>query len=425
MINFCFDQVIDPGHKLVRPNLANIPMMLTKDELTEIRGSLSNQFPYCDYPRLLDYARDLGIKFSVSDIDSALPGSFYFVNINQYIDNFDYFELLTDNVRHLLQQGKINILFYYCEADLPSRLDADFKFLCHKYKIDHGQLHFISHNTQADNLPNWYYFNDDEILYQRTCLEFLQDQIQPWSDQKKAYKTTCLIRTHKNWRAIFAGQIYNDGWADENIFSYCAQDHEDSQDLLECPYKPELNKLQPTNVHDIDNTWLTDAQNFLKLTPITVDTHNNNIRNLYRTFVPDFFYNSYWNIVVETHIDIENQSGVFITEKTWKPIAHLQPFIIMGCAGSLKHLTQMGYKTFGTYIDESYDQCTDHIKRTYQVIDLVKWIGSRTQQQLWDLNRQLQPIVEHNRLHFMSPKYNNIFTLFSKILDNSSLSGTC
>lgn len=415
MIDFCFDTVVDVEQKIVRPNLTSLPLIITKHELANVRGQLTTHFPYCDYPRMIEYARDHDVEFSISSVDSAPVGSFYFININQYIENFDYFSLLSDQVKKLVRDEKINILFQYCEADLPDRIDAELRSLCQKYNFNKSCVHFIIHNTRADQLENWYYFNDDEILYQQTCHQYLQDQILSWSGRRRSFKTTCLNRTHKNWRAVFAAQIYKNSLPNENILTYCANDQGDHSDLLDCPYKPELNKLYPLLVNDMNNSWLEDAQIFLTKIPITADNLDNATRNLYRTFVPDFFYNSYWNIIVETHIDIENHSGVFLTEKTWKPIAHLQPFVILGTPGSLAHLRDLGYQTFGDYLDESYDSCDNHVKRTAMVIDQVKWLTSRTYNQLHILHEKVQPTVEHNRRVFFSSKKKKLIELFNRL----------
>ena len=45
---------------------------------------------------------------------------------------------------------------------------------------------------------------------------------------------------------------------------------------------------------------------------------------------------------------------IHITEKTYKPIAFMQPFILVAAAGSLRHVQDMGFKTFNEFWDESY-----------------------------------------------------------------------
>lgn len=418
-IDFCFDRVIDPATKLVRPNLTNLPLDIDADTFKQLRGTISNQFPNCDYPRLLDYAQTESVDYSVSEVSTAPLGSFYFVNINYFNTDLDYFSLLSSETKQALQQGRINLLFYYCEADLPDRLDSRLVDLCRQHSIDRQRIHFVCHNTRALSLPNWYYLNDDEILYQRTCQQYITDRAVQWHNRPRPYKTTVLVRTHKNWRAIFSAQLYKQGWRNHSLMSYCSQDNNDDQNIVECPYKSELLKV-PDQLIDPDNTWLADTEQFLKHTPLLVDDLDNNTRNLYRTFVPNLFEKSYWNIVIETHINVEDHPGVFVTEKTWKPIAHHQPFVIHGCAYSLQHLRDLGYQTFGQYIDESYDHCENHTKRAYQVLDVCRYLGSRTNDQLLELNNKLMPIVQHNRDLLWSSKAGRIQGLFDRLTKNSN-----
>lgn len=64
------------------------------------------------------------------------------------------------------------------------------------------------------------------------------------------------------------------------------------------------------------------------------------------------YLNSYIHITSETNFF---EIGGYFSEKTWKPIGHLQPFIFMGPAYGLSELKKLGFKTFSPFIDESYD----------------------------------------------------------------------
>jgi hypothetical protein len=415
MINFCFDKILDPVNKIVLPNLCGLDVNTTLEQLEHSRESLSVNFPYCDYPRLLDYAASEGVDYSISQADQAPVGSFYFININFFVTDLDYFSRLDPKILRLVQQKHVRLLFYYCEADVADRLDSRLQELCTIHGVSMDQIYFISHNTRARQFKNWFYFNDDEMLYYRTCNELVNDYDMVWHNRARTYKTTALVRTHKNWRAVFSGQLWRMGWPEHSLFSYCAHDHTDEQDIFDCSYKPELNKLNSKQTVDTDNTWALDATRLLDLVPIEIDQLNNTQRTRYRTFVPEFFYDSYWNIVIETHIDIENLPGVFITEKTWKPIAHYQPFVIMGCAGSLAHLRELGYMTFGDYIDESYDLIENHIERTYRVLAVCEKLAGLDGAQLQELNQKIQPILLHNRELFWSSKQQRVQALFDSL----------
>lgn len=74
---------------------------------------------------------------------------------------------------------------------------------------------------------------------------------------------------------------------------------------------------------------------------------------------------SVFNIVSET-----SESEIFLTEKIFKPILAKQPFIVHGAPRYLKTLKEMGFKTFDSFIDESYDEVEQLLSRTDKIASL-------------------------------------------------------
>jgi hypothetical protein len=52
-----------------------------------------------------------------------------------------------------------------------------------------------------------------------------------------------------------------------------------------------------------------------------------------------------------------------LSEKIFKPISNLQPFLVIGDYLTLAELKKLGFKTFSPFIDESYDNERDSYKR--------------------------------------------------------------
>lgn len=80
------------------------------------------------------------------------------------------------------------------------------------------------------------------------------------------------------------------------------------------------------------------------------------------------YIDSYIHITSETNFF---ELGGYFSEKTWKPIGHLQPFIFMGPACGLHELKKLGFKTFYPFIDESYDLEMDPEKRFKMIINEI------------------------------------------------------
>ena len=119
-----------------------------------------------------------------------------------------------------------------------------------------------------------------------------------------------------------------------------------------------------------------------------------------------FYENSYFSVITETlyypHHAVPNQNyigqvpafiGLFLTEKTYKPIAMKHPFILLAPQYSLRALRERGYKTFSPFIDESYDEIENDNLRLLAVVEEVKRLS---QSDLVEFTYQVKDIVEHN-----------------------------
>jgi hypothetical protein len=81
------------------------------------------------------------------------------------------------------------------------------------------------------------------------------------------------------------------------------------------------------------------------------------------------FTNAYINFVTETTVS----PRLFVTEKSWKPIASGQLFVILGAPGIIAHLREQGVDTFDDIIDHShYDNEQNfetRLKKIYELLD--------------------------------------------------------
>lgn len=129
------------------------------------------------------------------------------------------------------------------------------------------------------------------------------------------------------------------------------------------------NDTTPTNTHMLDD--LRDALSATN-TPITDDVlewlQRHGSKNLSTEPGLDLrmnqlnigdrtaqaFRNSYVSIITETCTN--NAEGtLFLSEKSFKPMRMLHPFIIWGQQGTIQHLRDLGYDVFDDVFDHSYD----------------------------------------------------------------------
>lgn len=120
------------------------------------------------------------------------------------------------------------------------------------------------------------------------------------------------------------------------------------------------------------------------------------------------FMNSYIHIISET--SVFHSSG-YLSEKTWKPIANLQPFIMMGSYRSLEVLKDMGFKTFSPFINESYDLIDSNEDRFIKVLEEIKRLSMIPIEELHKWYYSIQDILRHNQELFFSREAVNKYQL--------------
>jgi len=142
-----------------------------------------------------------------------------------------------------------------------------------------------------------------------------------------------------------------------------------------------------------DKLDLSDLSNTCKIFPLHLDTNDffPNLAMVEQKNIDHYHSTSLFSLVTETNFDREHL--IFLTEKTFKPILHKQPFIIAARNGHLKELRKLGYKTFDGIIDESYDEIVDGGQRLAHIIGEVKRLSSVNKE---DFLKQCEPIIEYN-----------------------------
>jgi hypothetical protein len=129
-----------------------------------------------------------------------------------------------------------------------------------------------------------------------------------------------------------------------------------------------------------------------------IDTEDMESVQGYRTENKWVYEQSYFSIVAETMF-YENYN--YVSEKTYKPIAHQHPFILLGRANTLKFLKQLGFKTFSPFIDESYDSEMDDKKRFEMIYNEIIRLNSLSNEECDEILKSLNDILIFNQTHLI------------------------
>ena len=403
MFNFVFDRSV---HGRPYPNLA--PEF---DVRTGYAG-IGDTYPWIVPVRLWYYAQDHGYPINVSYLSETIPDqAWYPVGLGFFDFSIDYFAMMSDRVRELLKKQQLRVLFYYHEGDDPVQEKVRLDQLVNEHGLPKDCYVFVSGNSRADDLANFVYFADHELFYWRNSVVW-NDKIQPgceYHTRERTRQFTLLSRVHKWWRATIVCYLKNREMLDNSYWSYNTVVMDDDQahnpieiDLV--PGMPNLRKL---------------TEEFLAGAPYRCDSFDATQQNSHWMFVPEHFANSYCNIVLETLFDAEGTQGTFLTEKSFKPLRHAQPLVMFGTVNSIKTLKDLGYQTFDSHIDHSYDAITHNTKR---FLAGVREIQRLKTQNLHDLYVNCRSDILHNQDLFLSSKYSRLNTLNDKLLHKLSTS---
>jgi hypothetical protein len=145
-------------------------------------------------------------------------------------------------------------------------------------------------------------------------------------------------------------------------------------------------------------TLLTENKDILESIPTSyLDTPKLHINQVQVDNGLDYFYeNSYFSIVNETNYFKEMGEGIFLSEKVFKPVLKMHPFILASRPYSMRKFSELGYKTFSPYIDESYDIEEDDSKRLLMIVEETKRLCNLTKDELERFLIGCKDICEYN-----------------------------
>ena len=254
-------------------------------------------------------------------------------------------------------------LVYFVENNYEEYVKAN-EFLKKYHK---GRIIFLADciaSTKAQTI--------DVFDYRTFCMEFMQWG-QPWlryqldHDVKREKDFLCLImkRPLRRHRDIVIEEMQKLDCFRNAIVKNNPRSHNGERDVVE---REDLVQSFGDNIYQVENSWFDRW-------PSTY---------LYRQ--------THFEVVGETFGEM-GEDAFFPTEKIIKPLVMCHPFVVAGSYRFLHHLRQYGFRTFGDFVDESYDEEPDMEIRMGMVAQQVKHICDTGAERFYSMTRE---ICEHN-----------------------------
>lgn len=143
-------------------------------------------------------------------------------------------------------------------------------------------------------------------------------------------------------------------------------------------------------------------------------------------FTSDYYKQTLVSLVTETNFTANECT---LTEKSFKPLLHKHPFIILGVPGALRGLRDLGFQTFGEFWDESYDDTQDPGHRMIKIAEILQDIASWDDNKIRDFRMRVKPVLDHNYNVLKTPGsiliVNKIYNHITDNFEQEDHHGTC
>ena len=104
------------------------------------------------------------------------------------------------------------------------------------------------------------------------------------------------------------------------------------------------------------------------------------------------------NVVGET--EFLPWDNMFISEKTWKPVLGLRPFVINGQTKIYQYLRDQGFRTFEKYFNNvELENIPEHLVHD-SIVAVIKYLSSLPKDELISMYQHMLPDLVHNRNRF-------------------------
>ena len=334
-----------------------------------------------------------------------LPGyqnsNFLFIYGTDFIN---YTEAQSDDKLAQFDKNQL-ILFNYCSEHYGPH--NGIKLIYDRFE-QHGLNFILLSHDPYDHLakPNLLFY---PYWYYQSITDFPQLYKKNTSDIKKKFKISCLNGNHRFHRIYNFFKLKAKHYFDEILFTINYTENGVPQRHDDYHLDKEILNQWDEFKHDANN--FTQARLIRQGATLKLYSDNDT------TIDSSAYQNSYVNLVTETTVI----SRIFITEKTWKPIAIGQLFLIIGAPGIIQHLRDRGVDTFDDIINHDYYDLELDWKQ--RILKVHKILEDLMNQDLYQLNTLTQDRRLRNAENFFAGKFGSIYLrhLEDKIKEHVSI----
>jgi len=356
---------------------------------------------------------DFSTKQTTDEFDATANNIYVIELLNVYID-YDIFSLIPNHTKNLFKKGLSLLLYYPREGHIIENWFPNLYKNLKKNNLLQNKIFFVFGD------------NDIEVNYKNFCKSHnLKSFLTPIAVDyftgdyiENVKNSNVSIKLEKKYDFLF----YNGKMRPHRLYavSRLSQKNLLNKSLTSlvtinnCKYYSLDKCLSVLEEQNVDTKNTREFVNNFQ--PILLDveppTDDFSEREVTEVTTEWHYTESFFSIVSET-----TPMNRFITEKTYKPILNLHPFIVIGPAKILELLRNRGFYTFEEMFDESYDQELNYIKRIDMVLKEVEKFSNLCIHEKYTLYKEVIPKIIRNREHFIQIAKESSVREFSKIFN--------
>lgn len=308
------------------------------------------------------------------------------------------------NVLADIQAGKVTLLLHNSHEAFHSVVDYIYMFLVIGLNIPAKHVTLLSEsaiiNEEVKDIANKYSLPEIKTewirIFEYNVHNFTINKLKTLNtlvDKPYSKKFLNLNRRWRLHRPIFVALLKIHGLIEQGYVSLApADDDRDWEQIWEniIYHQPDLSQHK---------------DEIISMPALYLDTQEMHINRAVLTDDTDQYYkDTYFSVVAETNFYQEYGSGLFLSEKVFKPVSRRHPFLLLARPGTLQKFREIGYKSFSDIVDESYDDETDDNKRMHMVLAETKRLCTLSSSELHHFLSKAREITTYNYLLLRNKK---------------------
>jgi len=305
--------------------------------------------------------------------------------------DYNFWELLTlSALRYDIPREKL----FFTSSNLKEEISYD---LWQKQYYPNDRINVISFNLFSSYTFNSYRYNTERHNIQ---IKTIDDAVNNVKENQKMFLS--LNRRKRFHRIYTIYKIFKSKFKNNTLISYDKLDLSDydrlGNDSMDLNVFEKLIESSPSilDFSDFDRNWAGESSTKL-------------------------FDESMISLVSETLFETYNESSLFFSEKTFKPMNHYHPVIIFGQPEINVSLKQIGFKTYDKYFDLSFDSTQCHFDRIDSQIEQLEVLHDQLSMmsisQRVDWLLQDRETLVHNKEALQDNQFNkNKLTILNNIV---------